>query len=161
MQHQITIQDLLSGKTFREPSAATEEKTSAPSSGRCVKSKTPALMVLNLRGGDGSTQGASWETVTALPGVSMTLNIGESPSGARESTLSQILEANVLEKYCLSPRACQGILNRAERRGKILPEMLRKALEEVIALKGISSTEEAARTDGAGQKAHAWIGGKT
>ena len=64
----------------------------------------------------------------------MTLNTGESPSDARESTLSQILQANAPEKYYLSPKACQGILNRAARRGKVLPEMLREALEEVIAL---------------------------
>lgn len=33
-------------------------------------------------------------------------------------------------KYCLSAKACQGILNRAKRRGKELPEMLRIALEQ-------------------------------
>jgi len=31
----------------------------------------------------------------------------------------------------LSRRACEGILRRAEKRGKELPEMLRKALEGV------------------------------
>lgn len=68
------------------------------------------------------------------PGGSTTLNTGESPSDARGSTLSQILEANAPEKFCLSAKACQGILNRAERRGKVLPTMLREALEEVISL---------------------------
>jgi hypothetical protein len=71
--------------------------------------------------------------VAALPGASMMLNFGESPSAVRESTLSQILEANVPEKYYLSARACQGILNRAAKRGKELPAMLKEALEEVIA----------------------------
>lgn len=33
-----------------------------------------------------------------------------------------------LEKYYLSPRACQGILNRASSRGKKLPSLLEKAL---------------------------------
>jgi hypothetical protein len=58
------------------------------------------------------------------------LSIGESPSAAVESRLSQILEGNPHPKYCLSQRACQGILNRAERRGKELPEMLKAALEQ-------------------------------
>lgn len=61
------------------------------------------------------------------------LNIGESPNVAAESTLSQILEGNAPEKYYLSARACEGILKRAERRGKELPPMLREALEQVIA----------------------------
>ena len=56
-------------------------------------------------------------------------NTGESPNEENASTLSQILEVNVPEKYYLSPRACQGILYRALRRGKELPEVLRIALE--------------------------------
>jgi hypothetical protein len=48
--------------------------------------------------------------------------------------LSQILEANAPEKYYLSPKACAGILRRAEKRGKELPPMLKEALEEVVAL---------------------------
>ena len=35
-------------------------------------------------------------------------------------------------KYRLSARACQGIINRAERRGKELPKELKEALEEQI-----------------------------
>jgi len=62
----------------------------------------------------------------------MTLNFGEYPSDARESTLSQTLEVNVPEKYFLSARACNGILTRAKRRGKELPEMFMEALEEVV-----------------------------
>lgn len=57
-------------------------------------------------------------------------NIGESPSVAVESTLSQILEDNVPEKYYLSQKACEGILRRAERRGKKLPDVLKTALEQ-------------------------------
>jgi hypothetical protein len=51
-----------------------------------------------------------------------------------ESTLSQILQENVPTKYYLSARACQGILNRAERRGKKLPQMLEEALREAVEL---------------------------
>lgn len=57
-----------------------------------------------------------------------TLNIGERPSVAVESRLSWILEDNAPERYYLSARACQSILNRASRRGKELPEILRVAL---------------------------------
>jgi hypothetical protein len=60
------------------------------------------------------------------------LNTGEYPNAVVESTLSQILEANVPEKYYLSAKACEGILRRAERRGKELPPMLKAALERMI-----------------------------
>jgi hypothetical protein len=57
----------------------------------------------------------------------------ESPKEGAESHLSQILEVNPHPKYSLSARACQGILNRANRRGKALPPMLQEALEQMIA----------------------------
>lgn len=62
----------------------------------------------------------------------MTLNTGEYPSAEKESTLLQILEDNVPEKYYLSAKACEGILRRAERRGKELPLILKEALEQQI-----------------------------
>ena len=62
----------------------------------------------------------------------MTLNIGESPSVANESLLSQILEVDVPLKYFLSARACRGILTRALRRGKALPDLLKTALLDMI-----------------------------
>lgn len=55
-------------------------------------------------------------------------NTGEYPNEEKESHLWQILEANPHPKYSLSSKACQGILNRAKRRGKILPKTLEKAL---------------------------------
>ena len=42
--------------------------------------------------------------------------------------MSQILEVNPHQKYCLSDKACIGILVRANRRGKKLPAMLETAL---------------------------------
>lgn len=62
----------------------------------------------------------------------LTLNTGESPSVAVESTLSSILQANVPKTYYLSARACEGILTRAARRGKELPPLLKMALEQQI-----------------------------
>ena len=67
-----------------------------------------------------------------LHGDCSTLNTGESPSAARESRLSWILEDNVPQKFYLSARACQGILVRASRRGKPLPELLKQALLDMI-----------------------------
>jgi hypothetical protein len=45
--------------------------------------------------------------------------------------LSDVLEATgtVPQKFYLSPRACAGILRRADKRGKELPAALREALE--------------------------------
>lgn len=84
------------------------------------------------RGADGAKPEQSPEPDGALLGDSSTLNIGESPSVESESLLSQILEANAPLKYYLSERACQGILTRASRRGKALPDLLKTALLEMI-----------------------------
>ena len=56
-------------------------------------------------------------------------SFGEYPNAENVSTLSQILQTGVPEKYYLSQKACLGILRRASARGKELPEILRKALE--------------------------------
>lgn len=53
---------------------------------------------------------------------------GESPREENASRLSQILEDSPHPKFFLSERACLGILNRAERRGKKLPPELESAL---------------------------------
>ena len=65
-------------------------------------------------------------------GVYSMRSFGESPSVDVESHLSQILEAYPHQKYYLSAKACQGILRRAQKRGKILPPMLKQALNEMI-----------------------------
>ena len=64
----------------------------------------------------------------ASPGLFLTLNTGTSRNGASACSLSAILEASPDPEYLLSPKACSGILRRAERRGKELPEALRQAL---------------------------------
>lgn len=66
-------------------------------------------------------------------GESLTLNIGEYPNVENESTLSEILEDNVPEKYYLSPKACLGILRRAKNKGRKMPDNLRIALEQKVA----------------------------
>ena len=69
-----------------------------------------------------------WEDDGAWLGECMTRNTGESPNAAVVSRLSQILEETPQEKYSLSAKACQGILRRAERRRKDLPETLKAVL---------------------------------
>jgi hypothetical protein len=67
----------------------------------------------------------------AWPGRCLTLNTSEYRNGAVVSSLSDILEASPDPRYLLSPRACSGILYRAEQRGKDLPPALKAALERV------------------------------
>ena len=126
------IQDLSSGKMSPEPSQATREKTSEPSSKRSAKSKMNVCQCLNLQ--NGRVQEKSWETVTQSHGDSLMLNFGECPREENVSTLSQILQAGVPEKYYLSQKACLGILRRASVRGKKLPTVLQKALEKQAAI---------------------------
>ena len=78
---------------------------------------------------DGLTPTYTWVQDSALLTVLSTVNIGDYPNAENASSLSAILQANVPEKYYLSPRACRGILRRASERGKELPEVLRVALE--------------------------------
>ena len=96
------------GKTCQVSSVVTKDGTLAHSSGRWLNSgmvhHTGCLM----------------------------LKTSESHSEGGESLLSDILETGVLpQKYYLSQKACQGILRRAEKRGKTLPETLRLALIQV------------------------------
>ena len=55
--------------------------------------------------------------------------IGERRNGVSVSHLSQILVEDAPQKYYLSAKACIGILNRANKRGKDLPKVLKEALE--------------------------------
>jgi len=98
-----------------------------------IKSSSRQPLCLRFHRTDGPTPTVIGVTDGASLTEFLTLNTGESPSVAVASTLSQILEVDTPEKYHLSAKACEGILRRAERRGKQLPEMLRIALEQQIA----------------------------
>ncbi len=69
-----------------------------------------------------------WEDDGAWCGELTTHNTGECPNAVVVSRLSQILEETPHPKYNLTPKACQGILRRAERRGKDLPKLLKEVL---------------------------------
>lgn len=146
MDGQVTWSDLgfSFGRTLSEHSAATEEKTSQPCWKKLRVSQNQDFLYLDCRT---SKNGQKQEPLTVMGGLSRgeltTLRTGEKPSEtavqemlsvwgphsvAEESRLSQILEVNPLPKYNLTAKACQGILRRAERRGKDLPERLKAVL---------------------------------
>lgn len=130
---QVTWSDLglWSGKTCPEHSAATKDKTSQQSSKRSSASqsrKPPILKCLKKAGTPGGATTMKWEDDGAWLGECMMRNTGEFPNVAVVSRLSQILETTPQAKYSLSAKACQGILRRAERRGKDLPETLKAVL---------------------------------
>lgn len=149
---------------WSEHSAAIEEKTSQPCWKKLRVSQNQDFLYLDCRT---SRNGQKQEPLTVMGGLSLgeltTLRTGEKPSEtavqemlsvwgphsvAEESRLSQILEANPLPKYNLTAKACLGILRRAERRGKDLPERLKAVLLMQSASGGAVTEEEQARSIG-------------
>ena len=130
VEGQLSLFDLDTwfGKTCQEPSAPTKEKTSQLSLKKPSASQSRKLPICLCLRKDGATQELSWETDGALLGELMMRNTGEFPNEENASRLSQILEENPHPKYFLSAKACQGILNRAAKRGKDLPKELKEAL---------------------------------
>ena len=106
----------------------TKERTSDVSSKKSAKFQKEMFQFLDLRKTSGGGKAQSWAMGIQSLGEHLTLNIGECPKEESVSTLSQILEETPHQKYYLSEKACLGILRRAEKRGKELPEILRLAL---------------------------------
>lgn len=80
-------------------------------------------------GPSGASSGSFANSGMASHGECWMLNSSEWPSDASVCFLSEVLEAPPLpERFFLSPRACAGILRRAGKRGKRLPERLAEAL---------------------------------
>lgn len=159
------------GKTLRGPLVRESQRAaiSDASLKKQPKWQTGMPIFLNLRGGGGHKPDVSWETDGRLLGEYMmlnfgecrnvekgyvlslistgtqperySLNCGEKPLNPIPTKLSDILEQNPDPKYNLSPKACQGILRRAEKRGKVLPPMLDQALRRQagVSMDGISS----------------------
>ena len=108
-------QDSWSGKTCQEHSAVMEGRTSEPSLKKPQESQMKPLQFLDLETINGILLEPSWEEVSLLPGELSTLNTGECPNVVAESSLSQILQATVPEKYFLSKKACQGDIAESEK----------------------------------------------
>lgn len=117
-------------ETCREPSPVEKhtEPTSTQSSKRSAVSKRQMYLYLDRREGHGLLPGLLWEKDSLLLGEYWTLNFGVSPREEIASSLSQILEDTVPVKYYLSPTTCGGIIRRSEKRGKVLPAILKQAL---------------------------------
>lgn len=114
-----------SGKTSQECSAV---KTT-PSDAFLVL-LPEKMMHLSRQGKDGRTLVVCLDHKEQSHGVSSTPNISEWPNDADVCLLSQVLERDSIpQKYYLSQTACEGILRRAEKRGKKLPGMLESALK--------------------------------
>ena len=131
-------QDFSYGRTYPETSRLTRDWIFEP----CLK-KSDRLQFQCLKVENGQTQG--WQNCQRVisHGEYWMLNIGASPSVAEESFLSQILQAEVPEKYYLSAKACLGILRRAEKRGKELPPELKAALEAQASCECVQESPEA------------------
>ena len=106
------------GKTSPVSCHPTEDGTLVPSSGRWLNSGI------------------------AVHGECWTLKTSESHSDAEECFLSDVLQetGEILPRYYLSSRAAAGILKRAEKRGKKIPEALETAL--LSTSKGSDSTAQ-------------------
>ena len=131
---QISMYDLdtYCGRMCPEPFPAERPrvKISGSSSKKLSELSAIPFMSLDLTHGHGNLLGESyWEMISPWRGGASTLNTGVSPKDAKESSLSQILQADPPLKYYLSPKACLGILRRAFERGKELPKKLERALK--------------------------------
>ena len=83
------------------------------------------------QGKNGRTQVVCLDPAAASPGACSTLNISVSPNAASACFLWQVVEmASIPPKYFLSAQACSGILLRAARRGKKLPALLDRVLQQ-------------------------------
>lgn len=128
-------QQSLFGKTSQEFSAP-RTTPSAASSAASLGSMTP----LKLKTGSGLKQAFSvakpseWVIESSMPSILPWLKgVGGSFSLPCLVSLSQVLESGpVHQRYFLSEKACSGILRRAEKRGKALPDALRNALQAVV-----------------------------
>ena len=125
--------DTSSGKMCLEHSQAESQKaqTSQRSSKKSSKSQSrKPVCVCVYQTEDGQNPGATTLRMVngQLLGDFTMPSFGESPREENASRLSQILEDSAPQKYCLSAKACAGILNRAQKRGKELPPELKEAL---------------------------------
>lgn len=92
----------------------------------------PAKAVRSSRQGkNGRTLVVCLDPAAASPGACSTLNISVSPNAASACFLWQVVEmVSIPPKYFLSAQACSGILLRAARRGKKLPALLNRVLQQ-------------------------------
>ena len=123
------------GKMYRDLSVPLKDKTLPTFLEQWYRG-----MFLSLGTVGATRESASPKTETGSSnGGCWTLNTWESPRDAVESSLYSILEhGGVDRRFYLSQRACRGILSRAEKHHKELPDVLMKALTRIA--EGCSET---------------------
>lgn len=139
--------DLLTGLPSSAPSQKTSPDGSAPTMGLPSAPTLPPLwdqIPLSFRqsnaADDGQTRVWLMDPTEKRRGVFSMLNISAWPNDASVCSLSSVLQGGAIpQKYFLSAKACRGILRRAAKRGKQLPEPLMRALKAVADLEPISS----------------------
>ena len=127
--------------TKKELSAANNHQSSCgkTSPASCRPKITPSARFLDsfpAKSVNWSHQGKNGRTLVMCldpkdqsRGASLMPNISEWPNDAAVCFLSRVLEqTSIPQEFFLSPKACEGILRRAENRGKTLPEALEMAL---------------------------------
>ena len=128
---------LFCGKTYRGSCLIPGTR-----SGAFLGSLPEAAASCNRQGKDGETLVACLDPGAQSLGGCSTPNFSEWPNDAAVCSLWQVLEKGpVPRKYYLSAKACEGILRRAERRGKALPAMLEAALRSVIGMGGLNGQD--------------------
>ena len=130
MQNDIAVQGSRYSKTYRAHLAATRAQTLQKwlSTWQDLTSLTPPRTA-------GEKKAQRWEQMDCSNGQYWTRNGSDWRNGANVCLLSSILEIGQVDRqFYLSAKACEGILRRAEKRGKILPPMLERALTERVAL---------------------------
>lgn len=84
---------------------------------------------------DGAVKVWTFDKKSMPRGLAGRINVEEWPNDAAVCSLPQILETGQIpQRFFLSPKACSGILRRAEKRGCKLPQKFREAAERVASL---------------------------
>lgn len=138
----IRVRRKVEWRPILDPTTGTQ-KTDA--SGRPLWSRTSTTQTKSMR------SPVSWpdfkNSGTGSPTLLSTLSSSVWRSGASVCSLSRILESGPhLLRYCLSLRACAGILRRAEKRGKSLPAPLLLALRQAADSGRTSTAREDSRS---------------
>ncbi|PBK06273.1 hypothetical protein CNQ84_00755 [Pseudomonas abyssi] len=128
---------------FEQPEATTSASSggkTSPASSATKAMRSAAFSVpwwanpqrYSRQGEDGRTLVVCMDPKEQRHGGCWMPNISAWPNDAAVCSLSQVLEeGSIPQRYFLSPKACAGILRRAEARGKTLPDQLLRALVAV------------------------------
>ena len=121
--------DMRFGRTFWELCPATRDAILSASCWSSWQYQDEIQWLDLTESGDEREQLSTADLV--LRGEFSTLDIGESPNVAVESSLSSILEENAPLKYSLSAQAARGALTRCKRKGSQIPSEVERELTKI------------------------------